>query len=158
MADDNDVLDQLIAKFPACFFRKNHERKPLMIGIRDRILAEAPELAPIRVAQALARYCGSHGYLWACTVEDVSRIDLTGAPVGVITGKDVANAKAMLAGKAKCRNGTALKARPQNGAGRPVEKPDQQQDQTVASKATDRAGRMTLVGLKMAAAARKMQA
>jgi sRNA-binding protein len=86
MADNTDVLDQLIVKYPRCFFRPGHLRQPLQIGIRELLIAACPEIASVRIVQALARYCGSHGYLWSCTIEGVPRLDLTGAPAGVIGG------------------------------------------------------------------------
>jgi hypothetical protein len=72
--------------------------------------------------------------------------------------KDVANAKAMLAGKAKRRNGGGIpRARPQNGAARPDQRPDKcvYVHEIATAKVADQSGRMTLVGLKAAAAARK---
>lgn len=51
-----DGIDKLVELFPNCFFRENHLRRPLKIGIRDDIFARQTGLRPDLITSALSTY------------------------------------------------------------------------------------------------------
>jgi ProP effector len=89
------TLAILAERFPLAFALKGR-RRPLKIGI-DRDLSEAaPDLSPPVIKQALRLYVGAASYGRAL-VEGAERIDLAGAPAGVVSTAAAATAKAKAA-------------------------------------------------------------
>jgi sRNA-binding protein len=94
-----DAIARLIELFPACFTPADHERKPLAIGIRDRLFERATGLSKTMMRKALAGYADSTGYLRALT-EGAIRIDLDGNPAGIVTPEQAEFAAQRLAAAA----------------------------------------------------------
>ncbi len=92
-----DYIRQLATAYPHTFFMQGDQRKPLMIGIADSILAaQQPPLDKDQLQSALKTYCRSQSYLKA-TLTETHRIDLNGQPVAEISRADKANAELHLA-------------------------------------------------------------
>jgi hypothetical protein len=79
-----EMRQELSSRFPACFQPHGAPKWPLKTGICHNVLAAAPDLDPRAVALAFKDYCTGESYLLACVV-GADRIDLTGAPSGVVT-------------------------------------------------------------------------
>jgi ProP effector len=157
----DEVFDLLVTRYPKCFYRKSYERKPLKIGIRQDLLDAGTGVAEVMICQFLGRYCAGRDYLWACTLVGTPRIDLAGEPCGAIVEADVHNARTQLAARAKKHNndGGGPTARPVAPRSTVVQMPSSKSPVTpLAPTTADRAGRLTLAGLRAAAAARKMRA
>jgi sRNA-binding protein len=98
-------------------------------GIHNAIVADAPDLPPSIVSQALAIYAAWLPYMRACIV-GAPRIDLSGDPAGVVTEKEAMYAVQRLAARERNRDegraereGAVRKAqeageRPRQAAGR----------------------------------------
>jgi sRNA-binding protein len=97
----------------ACF--SGPHCQPLKIGISRDLIERAPEIAPDDISGALAMYVGLPAYLWTCT-EGATRIDLDGAPAGVVTAKEAAYVVQRLAMLAR-RRMAKRKARNNKGGG-----------------------------------------
>jgi len=81
--------------------------RPLARGIHKAIVANAPDLPPSIVSQALAIYATWLPYMCACIV-GAPRIDLSGDPAGVVTEKEAMYAVQRLAARErKCDEGRA---------------------------------------------------
>lgn len=83
------VVDWLIEQFPAAFFRKASEVRPLKIGIFDDIIdfydrLEAPPHSKKALREAINYYSGSPAYLKAQQA-DTARIDLYGIEIDTVT-------------------------------------------------------------------------
>ena len=83
------VIDWLIDYFPAAFFKKSHEVRPLKIGILNDILEfydrlEAPTFSKKKIRDAVSFYSSSPAYL-SNHKEGSARIDLFGNEVDVVT-------------------------------------------------------------------------
>jgi ProP effector len=94
-----DAIARLVELFPACFASADHDRKPLAIGIRDRLFERATGLSKTMMRKALAGYADGAGYLRALT-EGAIRIDLDGNPAGVVTPRQAEFAAQRLAATA----------------------------------------------------------
>jgi ProP effector len=88
------MIAVLAERFPAAFFVRGHCRKPLKVGIRDDLVAVAPDLHPATLRAALRCYTGNAAYLDALR-RDTVRVDLAGAPAGTVSA-DQANFAAEL--------------------------------------------------------------
>jgi ProP effector len=98
-----DGIDKLVELFPNCFFRENHLRRPLKIGIRDDIFARQTGLRPDLITSALSTYVRSVSY-WVLLMSGTPRIDLDGNVAGEVTIEDEQNAQRKIA-KAGRRGG-----------------------------------------------------
>lgn len=102
-ATQQEILQVRIAMniaFPDCFAAKGGIKKPLKVGIKDDLLAEARALFPAlsrRLIMAFLRdYCGGYRYFTSFKPGAV-RVDLQGNFAAFVTVDDVAYAKAQLA-------------------------------------------------------------
>jgi len=157
MAYGDETFDRLAELFPKCFFQKGHERRPLKLGIGKELAAMNLGIAPVRLDQALTRYVRSRGYLWNASIPGTPRIGLDGEVAGAVSESEAKHAKAAVAGSMKRREATAHNGNG-NGKAAPLAygshaQPAARQDP--APKALDQSGRLTLAGLRAAAAARK---
>src|SRR5215472_14778501 len=89
------MLATLVERFPRCFTRE--QPKPLKIGIDQDIIAEMPGTVETLAAQtdlrlAMRLYTGSPAYLQAL-VEGATRVDLAGAPAGIVKATHAGFAK-----------------------------------------------------------------
>jgi ProP effector len=92
-----DVLLALRQQFPNAFARlSDRKRVPLRVGVHHDIQTAVPELGSIEIACALHHYVSGLSYLRACT-EGATRVDLTGAPAGVVTAAEAEHAQSKLA-------------------------------------------------------------
>jgi ProP effector len=86
------TLAILAERFPEVFALKGR-RRPLKIGI-DRDLASAlTDLSRASIKDALRLYAGSPGYR-RVLVDGATRVDLAGAPAGVVSAEVAATASA----------------------------------------------------------------
>jgi ProP effector len=88
------VIAELEKRWPLCFSIYEPRRRPLALGVHDRIL-EAGFPAE-GLANALRRYVSSFAYLRSMTA-DAIRIDLDGSAAGVVGAEHAAQAVARLA-------------------------------------------------------------
>jgi ProP effector len=82
------VVDWLVDSFPAAFFKKNTQVRPLKIGIFDDIIdfyerLESPPFSKKNLREALNYYSASPAYL-RCQLAGVARVDLFGNEVDVV--------------------------------------------------------------------------
>jgi len=84
-----DRVALLISRFPAALSITN--RRPLMLGVYEQIVAAGIDMPGNHVKQSLREYCGHQCYQ-AALVEGASRIDLTGNSAGVVTADEAAHA------------------------------------------------------------------
>jgi ProP effector len=78
--------------YPNCIHVTEIHRTPLKVGIFNDILAATKgAVTSGELHDALRRYCASYGYLKACR-EGAARVDLNGAPIGVVTAAEAAHA------------------------------------------------------------------
>jgi len=96
------MIEMLCQRYPKTFTQKPHEMQPLARGIREAIIADAPDLPHSIVSQALALYAARSCYLRACIV-GAPRIDLSGKVVDVVTDKDAAHTVQRLAARERKR-------------------------------------------------------
>lgn len=83
------VIDWLIEHFPAAFFKKSNQVKPLKIGIFDDIIdfyerIDTPPFSKKVLREALNYYSGSPAYL-SCQKSNTARVDLYGNEVDLVT-------------------------------------------------------------------------
>lgn len=83
------VIDWLIEHFPAAFFKKGSQVKPLKIGIFDDIVdfyerLDSPPFSKKSLREALSYYSASPAYL-TCQKIDAARVDIYGNEVDVVT-------------------------------------------------------------------------
>jgi ProP effector len=95
-----DGIDKLAELFPNCFFRDNHLRRPLKIGIRDDITARHPDLRAGLIVGALKTYTRCVPY-WDALKNGAARIDLDGHPAGGVTLEDAQHALVQIAKAAR---------------------------------------------------------
>ena len=89
------TLELLAARWPAAFAVHQARRRPLAIGIhRDILAALDGAVTPDELSRALRFYTGNRVYLRRIAA-GVTRVDLNGAPAGVITEKEAAYARAI---------------------------------------------------------------
>jgi ProP effector len=89
------TIAQLAQLFPACFYVLRRQRRPLKIGIRGDLAALDLGIGRRELDSALAWYVGI-GYLQSLRA-GADRIGLDGAPSGVVTKVDEADAREKLA-------------------------------------------------------------
>ena len=87
--DKLKTIDWLADHFPAAFFKKAKQVKPLKIGIFDDIIdfyerLESPPFSKKVLREALNYYSASPSYL-ACQKTNAARVDLFGNEVDVVT-------------------------------------------------------------------------
>ena len=83
------MIDWLIEHFPAAFFKKTGDVKPLKIGIFEDILdfyerLDVPPFSKKSLREAINYYSASPAYL-KCQKKAVARVDLYGNEVDVVT-------------------------------------------------------------------------
>lgn len=83
------MIDWLIEHFPAAFFKKTSDVKPLKIGIFEDILdfyerLDVPPFSKKALREAINYYSASPAYL-KCQKTDAARVDLYGNEVDVVT-------------------------------------------------------------------------
>jgi ProP effector len=104
------LIELLVDAFPRAFFMYERRRRPLKIGIHlDIFNTMAGAILPGELNAALQFYTGNAGYLLACR-PGAARIDLDGAPSGVVSDQHAVRAAARLAGRQRRR--VARKAEP----------------------------------------------
>ena len=96
------AMIEMLCQRPKTFTQKPHEMQPLARGIREAIIADAPDLPHSIVSQALALYAARFCYLRAC-IAGAPRIDLSGKVVDVVTDKDAAHTVQRLAARERKR-------------------------------------------------------
>jgi ProP effector len=160
---DETDLRILVKAFPRCFFRADHLRQPLKVGILHELLAHPHlEIAPVRLRRIIGVYANSHGY-WTNTVEGCARIGLDGQPAGAVTADEAEHARGRLRGEAAGREKQAARAAskmqpggPQTGAHNPEETfPRIPSAQPAPQPSSPPSGRVGLAGLKASALFRK---
>lgn len=87
--DKLQIIDWLIEHFPAAFFKKPNQVKPLKIGIFDDIIdfyerLDSPPFSKKALREGLSYYSASPAYL-SCQKADIARIDIYGNEVDVVT-------------------------------------------------------------------------
>ena len=83
------VIEWLTELFPAAFFSKAKQTKPLKIGLFDDLIdfyerLESPPFSKKLLREALNYYSGSPSYL-SCQKANAPRVDLYGNEVDVVT-------------------------------------------------------------------------
>jgi ProP effector len=83
------IINWLIEHFPAAFFKKGNQIKPLKIGIFDDIIEfynrlDTPSFSKKALREALNYYSSSPAYL-NCQKTGAARIDLFGNELDVVT-------------------------------------------------------------------------
>lgn len=83
------IIDWLIERFPAAFFKKARHIKPLKIGILEDILdvyqqLDSPPFSKKALRSALTYYCTSPAYLSAQKANR-ARLDLFGNELDIVT-------------------------------------------------------------------------
>ncbi len=83
------TIEWLIEHFPAAFFKKSNQVKPLKIGIFDDIIdfyerLDSPPFSKKALREALNYYSTSPAYL-SCQVANAARVDLYGNELDVVT-------------------------------------------------------------------------
>lgn len=87
-ANVHAALDLLTERWPKVFLWAERRRVPLKVGIREDILAELNgAITPQELSAALGVYCRNHVYLRRLRRAGAMRIDLNGAPKGVVTAE-----------------------------------------------------------------------
>ncbi|HYA74527.1 MAG TPA: ProQ/FINO family protein [Roseiarcus sp.] len=74
----------LAAEFPRLFRASGADKPPLKVGVAADILAAMPEIGALRLALALEDYTQGPTYL-RNLAEGAPRLDLNGAPCGLVT-------------------------------------------------------------------------
>lgn len=87
--DKLHIIDWLVEHFPAAFFKKGNQVKPLQIGIFDELIdfyerLDSPPFSKKSLREALAYYSSSPAYL-NCQKPNTARVDLFGNEVDVVT-------------------------------------------------------------------------
>lgn len=83
------IIDWLVEHFPAAFFKKGNQVKPLQIGIFDELIdfyerLDSPPFSKKALREALSYYSASPAYL-NCQKAGSARVDLFGNEVDVVT-------------------------------------------------------------------------
>ena len=88
------AIARLQRHFPAAFPKKPAPKLPLKLGIHADLLQEQKklQLEESEITQAIATWCQGARY-WACMTENAARVDLTGAPSGVVTAPEANRAR-----------------------------------------------------------------
>jgi hypothetical protein len=73
------MIEELCQRYPKTFTHEPDDVRPLARGIREAIVADAPDLHASIVSQALAIYAARLPYMRAC-IAGAPRIDLSGGP------------------------------------------------------------------------------
>lgn len=86
-----NILNWLIEHFPAAFFKKANEVKPLQVGVFDEILSfyarlDTPPFSKKALREAIRYYSHSPAYLRS-QVEGAARVDLYGNEIDVVTAE-----------------------------------------------------------------------
>ena len=97
------MIEKLSQRYPKTFTHEPHGVRPLARGIREAIIADAPDLPASIVSQALAIYAAWLPYMRAC-IAGAPRIDLSGDPAGVVTEKEAMYAVQRLAARERKRD------------------------------------------------------
>ena len=84
-----NTIDWLAEHFPAAFFKKSKDIKPLKIGIFDDIIdfyerLDSPPFSKKMLREALNYYSASPAYL-NCQKANTARVDLFGIEVDLVT-------------------------------------------------------------------------
>jgi ProP effector len=84
-----NTIDWLIEHFPAAFFKKSNQVKPLKIGIFDDIIdfyerLDSPPFSKKILREALNYYSTSPAYL-SSQIANAARVDLYGNELDVVT-------------------------------------------------------------------------
>jgi ProP effector len=90
----SEVLAILAARFPLTFVLEGH-RRPLKIGIDRDLASTVTGMSPRAIKDALRFYVGSQRYQEALVV-GAERVDLAGAPVGIVSTEEAARASAAI--------------------------------------------------------------
>ncbi|MDQ2185335.1 ProQ/FINO family protein [Alcaligenaceae bacterium A4P071] len=88
------AIARLQRHFPAAFPKKPAPKLPLKLGIHADLLQEQKklQLEESEITQAIATWCQGARY-WACMTENAARVDLAGAPSGVVTAPEANRAR-----------------------------------------------------------------
>lgn len=86
----------LVQTWPHTFAPKGAPKKPLALGIGERIILALPELGFLAVSRALTDYTDGPTYLRSC-VEGAPRIDLDGVERGAVTASEAQYAASRIA-------------------------------------------------------------
>jgi ProP effector len=146
----HEGIDKLAELFPKCFFRENHPRRPLKIGIRDDIFARETGLQSALIVSALSMYARSVSY-WITLTAGTPRIDLDGNAAGEVTIEDEQNAQRKIAKAARRAAAQEIEAG-EKASAQPVAQPAAR---STPGPTTDGPTRLGLSGLKAAAARRR---
>jgi ProP effector len=144
----HDGIDKLAELFPNCFFRENHLRRPLKIGIRDDIFTRQTGLRPGLIESTLSMYARSVSY-WMTLKVGTPRIDLDGNVAGEVTIEDEQGAQRKIA---KAARRAKAKAEEEKGIAARAAEPGAR---STSVPATDGPPRLSLSGLKAAAQRRR---
>jgi ProP effector len=108
------VIGKLQKRFPAAFPKNPAPKVPLKVGVLADLIAQASDLqlTEAEIREAVSTWCRGSRY-WACLTDGAARVDLTGAPAGVVTARDAAFAR----NQAKGGAGGRRKARGKAAAG-----------------------------------------
>lgn len=84
-----EIIDWLVEHFPAAFFKKGNQVKPLQIGILTEIIdfyerLDTPPFSKKALREALNYYSSSPAYL-SCQKAHRARVDLFGNEVDIVT-------------------------------------------------------------------------
>ena len=98
------VIKQLAARFPAAFVVDKWEpHRPLACGIFEPLRDACPDMGRRSLKMALFFYTGRLRYREAL-VENASRIDIDGHPVGLVSHEESVHAKERVAAELARRN------------------------------------------------------
>ena len=91
----DNALDEIVARFPVAFDKD--KPKPLALGIhRDVADACADIMSRTTARRAVRKWCGQYEYQRSLTQPQAAPVDLTGGPVGEVTGEQQAFAGTVL--------------------------------------------------------------
>ena len=115
-----NVIDWLIEYFPAAFFKKNNQIKPLKIGIFDDIIdfyerLDTPPFSKKMLREALNYYSASPAYL-SCQKSNAARVDLFGNEVDVVTEEQAKYARQRYEQRYQKKNNQAQKEQKKNNS------------------------------------------
>jgi ProP effector len=86
----------LTERYPDTFTTELAKVRPLAIGISQTLTLFCSDIPPKQLKMALRAYCG-HGTYLRAMVEGAARIDLDGAPSGVVTAGEARHAGELIA-------------------------------------------------------------
>jgi ProP effector len=168
------TIAQLAQMYPACFYVARQQRRPLKIGIRPDLAALDLGIGRRELDSALAWYVNGIAYLHSLRV-GADRIGLDGAPAGVVSEADEAHALEKLAALGARRVNERVEQKPRlkpasftaapsyrlpTPAAEARSPADDQARVTAPPRKPEAAApsRLSLAGLRTAAAARKVVA